>query len=92
MQRELTVLWLPEMFWDDHAERDLPAGSLLARRGRRVLVSCTDEELAEIRSDAAHYAHANGPSDFDGAGALKRSAAATVRAIDRVSSVEGAIK
>ena len=79
-------VWLPAMFWQDHAERDLDSGTLIRRSGRRVFVRCTPHELAEILSDAEFYADQNGPSDFDGAAALRRSAAATVRSIRAILS------
>lgn len=79
-------VWLPATFWHDHADRELPAGVLIKERGRRVQVNCTRAELDEIRSDAAYYSDKSGGPDWEEGGPIRRSAAATVRAIDRVLS------
>lgn len=85
---ETKTVWLPALFWRDHDERELPAGRLIEQRGNRVRVECTAAELAEIRSDAAYYSDRHGPDGMDEeyGPRLKRSAAATVRAVDRASS------
>jgi len=75
-------VWLPKTFWLDHAERALPAGDVVKWAGNRGLIKCSESELAEIASDADHYAHEFGP-DADGLEGIKRSAKATQRAIKR---------
>lgn len=79
-------IWLPAKFWNDHADRELPAGELVREAGSRVLVKVTCDELSEIRSDASYYADPAGPDDYEGRAAMVRSAKATVRAIDAACS------
>ncbi|MFZ2801483.1 MAG: hypothetical protein WAZ30_14780 [Syntrophorhabdus sp.] len=50
-----TIL-LPDMFYGDHKERDLPSGEIARYSGNRVLVECTLDELYEILNDAEYYA------------------------------------
>lgn len=83
-------VWLPELFWQDHFDRELPAGTLIRRAGTRVLVEATEAELTEIREDAEFYADPWGP-DFGGeeyGRRLKASAKRTVSAIDKVLTRE----
>lgn len=75
-------IWLPAIFWNDHDERALPAGEFLHYSGRRVLIRATDAVLDEIRSDADYYSGPGGP-DWEEGDSIRRSAAATVKAIDR---------
>lgn len=77
-------VWLPAKFWNDHADRELPAGVLIKTRGNRVQVNCTHDELAEILNDAEYYSDPAGPDDYEGRAAMVRSAKATVRAIKAV--------
>lgn len=78
----MNEIWLPPRFYQDHEDRDLPSGTVLRRTARKVLVRCSDEELAEIEDDAKYYADANGP-DGEGLEGLKRSAKATIEAIKK---------
>lgn len=72
---------LPRNFYLDHVARDLPAGELIHRTGSVVVVDLTPAELAELRSDAYHYAHDEELRSYDRS--LAGSAARTVAAIDR---------
>jgi hypothetical protein len=74
------TLWLPSTFWHDHQERGLPSGEKIGHVQNRVLISCTHEELIEIKSDAEFYAHTNGP-DWEDGDAIRASAKRTVKAI-----------
>jgi hypothetical protein len=76
-------IWLPFLFWRDHDERALPSGEFIKLSYNMVRVRVTRKELAEIRSDAEFYAQGN--VDMDDGGSMCRSAAATVRAIDKVA-------
>lgn len=74
---------LPATFYWDHVERDLPGGIVLTKSKSKVKVEVTDEELAEILSDARYYASDGrymGPN-FRG---VTASAKATVRAIENL--------
>lgn len=81
------VIDLPPRFYDDHCERDLPSGFVIRRSKNSVTVRCDEPTLAEILSDAKHYAHRDGPchemiADFPGEAnhwkSLLRSASRTV--------------
>lgn len=52
----LHQLWIPRRFYEDHVERDLPAGRVISQDRSRVLVVCDDEALDDLESDARHYA------------------------------------
>lgn len=79
----MNKVWLPPMFYYDHAERALPSGTVMAGKVFRgcVLVECDDETLAEILNDAEFYADKNGPDMLPPG--LKASAQRTVEAIKR---------
>lgn len=79
---ENTTLRLPPRFYADHVSRDLPAGTVVRRTKTGVYVELTEDEVAEIRSDADYYATAGDAFDTDLRG-LVASAKATVRAIDK---------
>ena len=78
------TLELPARFYDDHADRDLPAGTLLKRLHKRVIVELDAAAYGELLNDADHYSdnqHFADPHLFG----LTRSAAATaarLRAIE----------
>lgn len=77
---------VPPTFYDDHAGRDLPAGTVVRRNKKFVYVDLTPAELAELRSDAEYYADAldNGEfSDDDWLRSIARSAKSTVAALDK---------
>lgn len=84
MKHELS---LPRRFYEDHADRELPCGTVLSRSASRVRVICSDAELEEIESDARHYAH---PDVAQGMGreysGIVASARATVKAIEAYRS------
>lgn len=73
---------VPPTFYLDHVSRDLPSGQIIKITKSYVEVEVTPEELAEILSDARHYADKyNGyAADYPG---LVASAKATIRAIER---------
>jgi hypothetical protein len=74
------VVELPPRFYDDHVSRELPSGEVIHRTAREVTVLLTEEEWAELRSDAEHYAGGarNGFED-PGLLGLVTSARATLR-------------
>ncbi len=75
----MTTYKLPPAFLDDHIDRDLlPESAVVRRRKTFTEVTLTDEQRAELLSDAQHYANPdNGYGrDFPG---LCQSARATVR-------------
>jgi hypothetical protein len=71
---------LPWKFYIDHAERSLPTPDDVRSTKTHVYVSATDHRLVELLGDAEFYCDPHGP-DADWLGGLKRSAAATVKAI-----------
>lgn len=50
-----TTYSTPPRFYDDHVSRDLPGGKIVKRTERLVTVELTDDEAAELLSDAAYY-------------------------------------
>lgn len=70
---------IPQRFYDDHVERDLPAGDEVCRNRSGVTVSVDDGELAELLDDAKYYAGKYGPENISMG--LKSSARATVQRI-----------
>lgn len=46
---------VPRIFFDDHEARDLPSGTVVRRNDRFVYVDMTDDEAAELLSDARYY-------------------------------------
>jgi hypothetical protein len=79
---------LPWRFYRDHEERALPSGVVVKQSAAHVLVACTDDELAEIESDARFYADEHGP-DGEGLSGIKSSARATIRAIEAYRQERG---
>lgn len=77
-------LRLPPLFWNDHANRDLPCGEVVHKASRYVEIEADDTTIDEIRSDASYYADpSGGPDSYEGRAALMASARATIRAIDK---------
>jgi hypothetical protein len=74
------LIRLPKSFFDDHDERGLPCPEVIKTTKPHYWVAPDDPVLAELLSDAEHYCDPNGP-DAEGLGGLKRSAKATVKAI-----------
>ena len=78
-------IWLPEHFYIDHMERDLPAGEVIDKGRKGVLVRCDDDTLAEILSDANYYSDCASEGwdlgDHHRALGMQASARATVRRI-----------
>lgn len=57
-------LTLPATFLDDRAERGLDCGTELGRKGNgQVCIHISEAGLADLKSDADHYATAFGPDD-----------------------------
>lgn len=78
---------VPAKFYQDHDERGCePFCEPVKRSSRYVWLSPDDPGLAELLDDARHYADEFGPDELGGDGSLKRSAAATVRAIEAAVS------
>lgn len=69
---------IPPVFFEDHVARDLMAHPFnVTPKGKRIVVECHVDDLADLLSDARHYATTE---DYDGG--LRTSARATVRAIE----------
>jgi hypothetical protein len=84
------VYRVPGAFYEDHAARDLPAGTLLRHAGRQAVVQLDAESYAELLSDAQHYATQDwdSPSEMRG---LVASAKATVKALRKAGAPTGDI-
>lgn len=70
---------LPAMFWDDHDDRDLPAGMLLRRNARSVWVDLDQAAIDDLRSDAEHYVDPYGEYEPQ----LRSAARSMLNALDR---------
>lgn len=78
-----SLIRVPAKFYQDHDERECePFCEPVKRSSRYVWLRPDDPGLAELLDDARHYADEFGPDELGGDGSLKRSAAATVRAIE----------
>jgi hypothetical protein len=79
-------LTVPRIFWEDHAigRACSPDAIVIRETARTVVVDLTDNDLADLRSDAAYYVDS---VDFCGEReayrSLINSARATVRALER---------
>ena len=77
------LIRVPAKFFDDHEERECePFCDPVRRTDRFVWLAPHDAGLDELLSDARHYSDEWGPDAIDDGGGLKRSAAATVKAIE----------
>ena len=82
-----SLIRVPAKFYEDHDERGCePFCEPVKRSSRYVWIRPNDPGLAELLDDARHYADEFGPDELGGDGSLKRSAAATVRAIEAAVS------
>lgn len=70
---------IPERFYVDHMERDLPTPEDIGESTRYAVVRADDPALPELLNDAEYYAHPFGPDA--GPAGVTMSAKATVRAI-----------
>lgn len=78
-----SLVRVPAKFFDDHEERECePFCEPVKRSSRYVWLLPSDPGLDELLSDAKHYADEWGPDEVGDDGGLKRSAAATVKAIE----------
>lgn len=84
---ERKQLWVPAMFWADHADRspcdnaDTDMAVEVRESGNRVLIEGDARQIETLRSDAAFYCHPSGPDEAPAG--LVRSAAATLKAIKK---------
>ena len=77
------VIRVPAKFYDDHEERECePFCTPVKRTSRFVWLRHSDPGLPELLSDARHYSDEWGPDEIGDGGGLKKSAAATVKAIE----------
>lgn len=77
---------IPKLFLNDHAERDLPSPVICRSTKAHYFVALDDLALDELLDDAVYYATedvAVGPMYLG----LRRSAAATVEAINTARTV-----
>jgi hypothetical protein len=78
-----TLIRVPAKFFNDHEERECePFCDPVKRTDRFVWLAAHDAGLDELLSDARHYSDEWGPDAIGDGGGLKRSAAATVNAIE----------
>lgn len=84
-QPQAETIRVPAKFFDDHEERECePFCSPVKRSSRYVWLRPDDEGLGELLDDARHYSDDDGgPFGYEGCAAMRRSAAATVEAIER---------
>ncbi|MCH8325108.1 MAG: hypothetical protein IIB83_00865 [Bacteroidetes bacterium] len=78
--KTLLIAAIPQMFYDDHVERELPSPCITAIKGRRYICEGSNDEWTELLSDARYYSDVIG-FDFEGMHSMARSARATVKAI-----------
>ena len=75
----MKVLRIPQRFYDDHAERDLPAPEILKETSKHYWINAESEHLSELPNDADFYSdYQHWPRECWG---LCKSANATANAI-----------
>ena len=82
---ETVAVVLTRRFYDDHVERDLPAGTVLAQNPRTVRVELDRAAYDELLDDARHYADPEsgfGP-EFAGLVASARTTVGRLQAVGR---------
>ena len=85
-----SLVRVPKKFFSDHEERECePFCEPVKRSSRFVWLLSNDPGLPELLSDARHYADEWGPDEVGDNGGLKRSAVATVKAIEAFTSKGG---
>jgi hypothetical protein len=73
---------VPALFYRDHDERGCePFCNPVKRTARYVWLRVDDPGLPELLDDAGYYADQYGPATGEGYRGLRKSAAATVKAI-----------
>ena len=79
--KEITVLKVPAIFWDDHFSRDLDSTSVeISRNKLTVTLEMNADAIYELYSDADYYATAMGEW---GDRSVINSAKSTVKSLDR---------
>lgn len=93
-EQEGIVIRVPAKFFDDHEERECePFCSPFKRTTRFVWLYWNDAGLDELLDDARHYSDEDGgPDAYEGSAAMRRSAAATVAAIEAARASSAAAK
>jgi hypothetical protein len=79
-------LTIPATFWWDHYDRCAEhdgTRTIVKEHARTVVVELDADAFGDLKSDAEYYADPWGPDAIDDGGKLKRSAVATVRAIQK---------
>jgi len=83
--QENVTLRIPERFYRDHADRDLPSGRIVSETSKGLVVELDPEAFKDLLSDAQFYVDmgvgAFGP-EFLG---LISSARATIKALEEAS-------
>lgn len=74
---------IPRVFFDDHAERELPTPEIVGRSLGRYVIRRDDPALPELINDAEYYAHPDGPDEAPRG--LKRAAQNLLDALGRSS-------
>jgi hypothetical protein len=85
------TLLVPALFWSDHGERDCLDAEAETPKGRRVLLTLSEEAFADLKSDARHYATAFVGEDWaadDYGRSIVRSAKATLAAIQKYEATK----
>lgn len=80
-------LTLPRKFYEDHVERELPHGYVIAAHKYTVVVMMTRAEITELLSDADYYADAGIAAEM-GMRDIAQSAKRTIDAIGRHIAIE----
>jgi hypothetical protein len=52
---------IPRMFFEDHAQRDLPTPTIVGKVRGGYIIDTNDKAYDELLNDAAYYAHPDGP-------------------------------
>ena len=82
MTPEIVLIRIPQRFYDEHGERDLPAPVVQQATRSHYFIRADDPALDELVSDAAHYAEGGiDTHDFPHLFGLVASARATLHAI-----------
>lgn len=73
------LIAIPQAFYDDHRERNLPSPAIVRTTARHYWIDTTDPQIAELLDDAAYYADPWGPDAGIGLRSSARATAAAIR-------------
>lgn len=81
----MTLIRIPKVFYDDHADRELPAPPVIRETNRHYFIDNEHPDIFELENDAAHYSDATTWGGGIELGGFERSARATLNAIREAS-------